>query len=187
MTCIVALKTNGGRILMGADSAGVCAGYAFHSRNDPKIYRVGGMLIGFTTSFRMGQLLGYSLSLPAKHDDVSVEKYMATEFIDAVRNCLKTGGWAKKNSEEESGGNFLVAYRGRIFQIFDDYQVSERMEQYDATGCGFELALGSLYTSEGLIDNPEIRVRTALQAASSFSAGVSSPFLIKELEALALV
>lgn len=87
MTCIVALKDEG-RVVMGADSAGV-GGYSRSNRMDPKIYRVGSMLIGFTTSFRMGQLLGYSLTLPHHHADVPIEKYMATSFITAVRDCLK--------------------------------------------------------------------------------------------------
>lgn len=184
MTCIVALrgiKT----IFMGCDSAGV-GGYSRVNRIDPKIYRIEDkMLIGFTTSYRMGQLLGYSLTLPKHHSDVSVETYMSTLFIDAVRTCLKTGGWAEKEKDQERGGNFLVAYRARIFEIESDYQVGERSEDYSAVGCGFELALGSLYTSGraavGSIHQRE-RVELALTAAAEFSAGVHPPFRIDELK-----
>lgn len=189
MTCIVALK-DGGRVYMGADSAGVGGWYRKSSRMDPKIYRVGAMLIGFTTSFRMGQLLGYSLTLPHHHADVAIEKYMATAFIDAVRHCLKTGGWAEKDKEVERGGDFLVGYHGRIFHVASDYQVGEREEGFDAVGCGFDLALGSLYTSAMVKDadvggpaNPRERVTVALEAAAAFSAGVHPPFRIEVLEA----
>lgn len=129
MTCIVALKHTDGEIYMGCDSAGV-GGYSRSNRLDPKIYRVGEMLIGFTTSFRMGQLLGYSLTLPRHHADVPSETYMATEFINAVRACLKNGGWAEKEKEVERGGTFLVAYKGRIFGVQSDYQVAENAEPY---------------------------------------------------------
>ena len=183
MTCIVALKAADGSVLMGADSAGV-GGYSVQARVDPKIYRVGSMLIGFTTSFRMGQLLGYSLSAPDHHADVTVERYMATAFVDAVRACLKAGGYAKKDSEVESGGVFLVAYRGRIFEIESDYQVGERVEPYSAVGCGVDLALGSLFTSAGLIHEPRARVMKALETAATYSAGVRAPFLIEELKAV---
>lgn len=184
MTCVVALREQG-VIYMGCDSGGVGGWYNRVNRVDPKIYRVDAMLIGFTTSFRMGQLLGYSLTLPHYHADVAVEKYMATAFIDAVRSCLKGGGWAEKEKEQERGGNFLVAYKGRIFQIYGDYQVGEREEPYDAVGCGFDLALGSLYSSQrGFRDpDPRRRVRLALEAAEAFSAGVHAPFRIEKLAA----
>lgn len=175
---------------MGADSAGV-GGYSRANRMDPKIYRVGSMLIGFTTSFRMGQLLGYSLTLPRHHADVLVENYMATSFINAVRDCLKAGGWAEKEKEQEKGGTFIVAYRSRIFEVQSDYQVGENAEPYSAVGCGSELALGSLHTSSRLFPSgstmssgdpsPRDRVQLALEAAAAFSAGVHPPFRFEEL------
>ena len=178
-----------GVIYMGCDSAGVGGWYSRQNRVDPKIYRVKDMLIGFTTSFRMGQLLGYSLTPPHHHVDVPIEKYMATTFVNAVRECLKAGGWATKDKEVESGGIFLVAYKGRIFEIQADYQVAEGEEPYNAVGCGQDLALGSLFTSErsvlGSGDHASIaraRVEAALQAAAAFSAGVHPPFRIEELK-----
>lgn len=182
MTCVVALRHKK-TIYMGCDSAGVGGWYSRQDRTDPKIYRVGAMLIGFTTSFRMGQLLGYSLTLPHHHPDIAIEKYMVTAFVDAARTCLKTGGWAEKDKEQEKGGNFLAAYKGRIFEIQSDYQVAERQEPYSAVGCGHDLALGSLYSSakHGGIE-PRARVELALEAASAFSAGVFPPFRIEELK-----
>jgi len=179
MTCVVALRHEG-VIYMGCDSAGV-GGYKRANRLDPKIYRVSGMLIGFTTSFRMGQLLGYSLTLPKHHADDPVENWMATEFINAVRTCLKTGGWAEKEKDQERGGTFLVAYRGHIFCVMSDFQVGENAEPYNAVGCGEDLALGSLFTSHGVVVAPRMRVRRALEAAGAFSAGVYPPFRIEEL------
>lgn len=181
MTCVVALRHDG-VIYMGCDSAGVGGWYSRMKRVDPKIYRVGEMLIGFTTSFRMGQLLGYSLELPKHHADVPIEHWMATDFINAVRRVLKDGGFAEKEKEVEKGGIFLAAYRGRIFEIESDYQVGEREEPYNAVGCGQDLALGALYASErGIVTGPRVRVELALEAAAAFSAGVYAPFRIEEL------
>lgn len=182
MTCIVALKTNDGSILMGADSAGV-GGLSLSNRKDPKIYRVGEMLIGFTSSYRMGQLLGYSLILPDFHSEYSIDKYMNTMFINAVRDCLKEGGYAKKENEVEQAGFFLVAFKGRIFSIGSDYQVGECFENYDSVGCGSDLALGSLFTSENEKDDIK-RINKALEAAARFSAGVRAPFIIEKLDGL---
>ena len=177
MTCIVALSHDS-KIYMGSDSAG-SDGWTVLIRRDPKIYRVGGMLIGFTTSFRMGQLLGYSLTLPEHHADIPIERYMATSFIDAVRGCLKTGGYATKKDEVESGGQFLVAYRNRIFEVEPDFQVSESETEFAAVGSGFMLALGSLHASAGR--DPEFRVLAALGAAEAFCASVRGPMHVEVL------
>jgi ATP-dependent protease HslVU (ClpYQ) peptidase subunit len=179
MTCVVAV-VHKSTVYMGADSAGV-GGYSHQTRVDPKIYKVGQMLIGFTTSFRMGQLLGYRLTVPDHDPRVPIEKYMATAFVDAVRDCLKAGGYAAKDRETEQGGTFLVGYRGRLFRIDSDYQVGERLEPYDAVGCGEDLALGALYATSDTPYDPEKRLQVALQAAASFSAGVRAPFIFEQV------
>ena len=181
MTCIVALREKG-TIYMGCDSAGIGGWYNRQNRADPKIYRVGKSLIGFTSSFRMGQLLGHALTLPEHHSDVAIEKWMVTAFVDAVRSCLKTGGYAEEKDKVEKGGIFLVAYRSRIFEIQSDYQVAERDEPYGAVGCGEDLALGALFASESTAKQPRKRVELALKAAAAFSAGVYPPFRIEELK-----
>lgn len=177
MTCIVALA-HGDAVYMGADSAAV-GGWSLMPRLDPKIYRVGPFLIGFTTSFRMGQLLAYKLSVPPRDVGADPFEFMCTTFVEAVRDCLKTGGYASRESERESGGVFLCAYEGRIFRIDNDYQVGECLMNFAACGCGEDLALGSLYSTAGM--EPVMRVKTALCAAELFSAGVRGPFNIETL------
>jgi ATP-dependent protease HslVU (ClpYQ) peptidase subunit len=178
MTCIVGLIDKG-NVYIGGDSAGV-AGYGLTIRADEKVFINGEFIMGFTSSFRMGQLLRYALKPPVWHPDVDIFQYMVTDFIDAVRNCLKSGGWAQKEKENESGGFFLVGFKGRLFKIEIDYQVAEANTPYIATGCGEDIALGSLYTSTGL--EPEERIMRALEAAEQFSAGVRRPFVIKTLD-----
>ncbi|WP_232079999.1 hypothetical protein [Burkholderia pseudomallei] len=161
---------------MGADSAAVGC-WTVWDRLDPKIYRVGPFLIGFTTSYRMGQLLGHSFSVPDHLEGVDTFAFMCTTFVDAVRECLKKGGFALRENEREEAGTFLCAYRGRVFRVESDYQIGESATNFDACGCGQEFALGSLYSTSGM--EPEQRVRTALCAAQRFSAGVREPFLIE--------
>lgn len=190
MTCIVAI-TDGTRVIMGADSAGV-SGLSLCNRKDRKIYKVGEMLIGFTSSFRMGQILGYKLILPPQHD-LSIEEYMNTLFIDAVRDVLKLNGYSYISNNVESGGTFLVGYKNRIFKINSDFQVGESNSPYDAVGCGEDIALGSLFTTQEVLVNsklpkvfleimpPRERIILALQAAEKFSAGVRAPFYCLEI------
>jgi hypothetical protein len=97
--------------------------------------------------------------------------------VDAVRDCLKAGGYAAKSNEVEEGGTFLVAYEGRIFCVESDYQVAESALPYEAIGCGAETAMGSLFTTQEVgMPSPE-RIDIALKAAEAFSCGVRGPFI----------
>jgi hypothetical protein len=172
MTAIVGLA-HGGAVHLGADSAGV-AGYDLTVRADTKVFRNGPYLFGFTSSFRMGQLLHYALAPPAPTGDI--HRFMATRFVDAVRDCLKEGGWSKKDSDREEGGTFLVGVAGRLFGVYSDYQIGEGIDGYLAVGCGDQAALGSLHATAALRVAPKRRVLMALEAAERLNAGVRAPF-----------
>jgi hypothetical protein len=133
------------------------------------------MVFGFTDSFRMGQLLRYSFT-PPKHYEGDDMKYLTTQFVAALRTCLKDGGWGQTTTTgREMGGQFILGYRGQVYQIDSDFQVGWPTDNTAAVGCGEPFALGSLYTSTG---KPDARIRTALEAAANFSAGVVGPFTI---------
>lgn len=183
MTCIAALVDNG-TVWMGGDSAGV-AGIDLVVRKDPKVFRLGPLLIGYTSSFRMGQLLRFSDD--AKHamesrDCEACEPFeaMVRYFVPAIRKLFTDHGFATKNNNVESAGTFLVGYRSRLFSVEDDYQVGEVAGDINACGCGAQLALGSLLSTLG--QKPRGRVRMALECAEHFSAGVRGPFTILSLE-----
>lgn len=174
MTAVCAV-VHDGKVHMGADSAGV-GGLSLQVRADKKVFVNGPMVIGYTTSFRMGQLLRWKFAPPRHANGVSDERYMSTDFVDAVRACLKDGGFAKKENEVESGGNFLVGYRGQIWELGGDYQVGRALAPYNAVGCGYDLCLGALSATEEFDLDPDVRLMLALEAAQSFSAGVRAPF-----------
>lgn len=174
MTAIVGL-VHEGTVYIGGDSAGV-SGYSMTVRADAKVFTVGPYLLGFTTSFRMGQLIRYALDPPTP-DGSDLDRFMSTTFVDAVRACLKAGGWAKKDNDREEGGTFLVGVAGRLFTIEDDYQVGASADGYAAVGCGSEIALGALFATARTRMAPERRIVVALQAAERFSAGVRGPFI----------
>ncbi|MEU2870563.1 hypothetical protein ABZ769_15365 [Streptomyces olivoreticuli] len=172
MTVIVGLVHNA-RVHLGGDSAGVC-GLSLTVRRDPKVFRNGPYAMGFTTSFRMGQLLHHAFKAPKPKGDL--DRFMTTVFVDTLRTCLKNGGWSRKDSEQEKAGTFLVGIYGRLFAVYEDYQIAEPVDGYAAVGCGDELALGALHATAGLGLTPRKRLALALAAAGHHSAGVSEPF-----------
>lgn len=176
MTCIVGLVENE-KIYMGGDSAGV-GDIDLEIRANKKVFKKDSFIIGFTSSFRMGQLLQYNLRIPTRYTDIDILEYMVNNFIDAIRNCLKEGGFAKKDKDTEEGGTFLVGYKNRLFKIEDDYQVGENILPFNACGCGASYAKGSLYSTKG---PPEKRLLKALYTAQEFCAGVREPFYVERL------
>lgn len=172
MTAIAGLVQDG-RVYLAGDSAGVGGHFSLTVRADSKVFATGPYVMGFTSSFRMGQLLRWSLKVPEPDGDL--ERFMSTTFVDAVRETLREGGWLAKNSDREDGGTFLVGVQGRLFTVHDDFQVAEAADGYAAVGCGYHLALGALYATTGL-RKPRRRLRIALEAAERFNAGVRGPF-----------
>lgn len=174
MTCVVGL-VEGDKVYLGADSAGV-SGWDLTIRADPKVFRNGNMAMGFTTSYRMGQLLRYALKVPLHDPELDVMAYLTTAFVNGVRDCLKAGGYAIKEKEQESAGSFLLGYRGGLYVVDSDYQVGQPVDPYAAVGCGASIALGALYATAG--QEPDARIRVALAAAEQHSAGVRGPFVV---------
>jgi ATP-dependent protease HslVU (ClpYQ) peptidase subunit len=180
MTAIVGLVDQG-KVWMGADSVG-SDGQHLMQRSDEKIFRRGPYLIGFTSSFRMGQLIRYRADLPEPYDwEHDLVAFMSTRFVDAIRECLQQYGFAKIDNNVQTGGVFLVGFRGAVYQIESDYQVGLRSCGWDAVGSGEQVALGSLHSTAVMKIGPEARIRMALEAAAELNAHVRGPFRIEVL------
>lgn len=181
MTCIVGIVENG-RVWIGGDSAGV-AGNHCEIQKDPKVFRRGPFLMGYTDSFRMGQLLRYDLELPAlptgRRD---LHEWMVSDLVPAIRELFRVGGFMTKEKDREQGGFFLIGGFGRLFEIDRNYAVCEPIHLFTATGCGYTYALGSMHTTKGCgAYVARVRIKQALAAAVEFSTGVRGPFTIRSV------
>ncbi len=189
MTCIVGFAHDG-NVWLGGDRAGVSGGTVLACA-EPKVFRRGPFIMGYTSSFRMGQLLQYSLEVPPMAADDQVGRYMRTVFIDAVRNLFSAGGYREKKDEREKGGAFLVGFAGRLWQVDDDFQVTRFGDSYAAVGSGADYALGALagfHALPGILFlTPHQVLLAALSAAAHHNAYVRGPFDVIALEPEAMV
>lgn len=179
MTCIVGI-TDGKTVTIGGDAATANSSFITAS-SVPKVWEQDGWAFGFTSSWRMGQLLRWAFAPPPLTEG-PLERYMVVDFVNAFRMCLADGGWLKKKDDVEEGGCFLVGHAGRLFRIDDDFQVNEATNGYDAVGCGDYFALGALHATDPKLPAKE-RATKALLAAEAFSTGVRGPFTIVEVAA----
>lgn len=129
-------------------------------RTDPKIYRNGGFVIGFTTSYRMGQLLGLVMTPPEPRGAADLG-FMVREFVPAARKALSEGGFERVDNGRAEAGNFLVAHGASLFEVDTDWQVAEPANGIAAVGHGFAYAMGAMLALEAL--DVEARMARTMQ------------------------
>lgn len=194
MTAIVAVEA-GGKIWLGADSAGVESDtLALSTRLDTKLFWNNGYLIGFAGSFRAGQIVKHKFSMPDFPQEflpenfcpeisaekiclknlpsdllVKVENFFVTEFIDQIQLAFAESAWGPSENDHF---NLIVAHGPYFVTVENDFQIAIESD-YAAVGSGGPVALGALAVTKG---NPENRLRKALEAASKHNAGVRAPF-----------
>ncbi len=180
MTGIACLKVYG-KTLMAGDSAAVDVNrHAISLAASPKVFQKDKCLIGYTSSFRMGYLLQHTLEIPPLRDDL--DYWANIDFIDSVRDCLRKGGYLRKDSDVECAGQFLLAVKDEIYNIDNDLQANRQLTPYAACGSGAESILGSLYTSQFMEVSPKKRIILALEASADVNITVRAPFHVLELE-----
>lgn len=179
MTCIVGYAKKG-VVWIGGDSAGV-GGYCLNIRSDEKVFKKGEMIFGFTSSFRMGQIIRYCLTIPEQYESKDDYEYLCSDFMDALIKSFSDKGFLVEKDKEKIGGAFLLGYNGNLYTIYSNFQVAKGVKSYHAVGCGDDLAKGAMFATEKTEWSIEDRIKIALESACEHSAGVAPPFNIVKL------
>lgn len=147
MTCIAG-RVSGSSVTLAADAfagnTGVGSPHGHH-----KLFARDGLLIGCSSSFRMIDLLRYELTIPPMISDL--DEWARRHFSSALRETFGGGGFRKKDNEVETGGTFVFAAGGRLFQVESDFAVLPVFD-YTAVGSGSYVALGALHAGAGALD-----------------------------------
>lgn len=173
MTCICGIEKNG-VVWIGGDSAGTAGNMHQRVRGDKKVFIRGEFIIGFCGSFRMGQLLQNTLEVPAQAEGKNDYEFLVSDFVAAVKQCLSV----EKDAEMEP--NFLFGYRGKLYGVQGDYQVSIPDGGFDAMGSGGDVAMGALHANRST-RSPKKRITQALEASARNNAAVRPPWTILSL------
>ena len=177
-TCIVGLEHEGS-VYIGGDSAGVNEALDIRVRADEKVFKKHNMIFGFTSSFRMGQIIRYSFNPPMQAVGEGDYEYLCGPWTDALIECFRSKGYATVDNNLVTGGTFLVGFNGSLYNVQDDFQVGRHIFPYDTCGCGGRLAIGAISALYDIVTDPEELIMAGLKAAEKFSAGVSGPFVIE--------
>lgn len=152
VTCIVGLRGKKG-VLIAGDAQGSTQ---WIKRNDasPKVFQLSELLcVGYCGSGRFGQILQYhlmdSLDDPPLQEDE--HRWVVRNFVQYLRDITTDHGHLEIHHNVETFGpsEFLLAVRGRLFLIDNEFGVSEHVLCYESVGSGAETAVGSLHGELG--------------------------------------
>ena len=177
VTCIIGLEHEG-KVYVGGDSA-TGNGWGLRVATTPKVFRLGELLVGFTDTWRFGQLLQYSLVVPQRDGEDSDERYLIATLIPAIRSTMKDHGYVTTEDSRESAGGAIIGYRGRVYELSPNFGLTTFADKVAAVGVGWMFAEGAMLALEQLA--PKERILKALEIVGRCSDGVLPPFTVMEL------
>jgi len=177
MTCIVGIEDHG-RVLIGGDSAVTDSFAGLIIMRDPKVFRLGPLVIGVSGSLRMTQLLQHAVKVPKRRAGVSDGAFIRLHLMTAIRKAFCEHGWVRRHQDgNELAECFLIGYGSQLYTVEDDFNAMTTVDGCDAVGCGCRYAMGSLYSTRSWDDNRG-RLMEALEAACACNAHCRPPFTV---------
>lgn len=167
MTCIVGIS-DGETVYIGGDR-GASDESCIITLSQPKVKTNGEWIYAYSGSLGNGQLLDF-INYPALKKTDDVYKIVRFDIVSQLKDLYESHG----SEKDDNATDYLIGIRGRLFELSsEDWGVAEVQET--SIGSGGNFALGSLYTSKELEDNPIVRITLALNAAITYSPTCQGP------------
>ena len=174
MTAVVGY-TDGNRTWIGADSLATASTMSKAVSVSPKVFRSGSVIVGFSDSFRVGQILIHQFQMPQLLKATDAGTWVCRQFIPCLWDTLLGYDLIHDNLMDSE---LLIGLRGRLFEVSPDFGVHEYDCAYTAVGSGGDLCKGVMYATEGSQLKPPQRLKMALRAAQKFNCSVGEPFSV---------
>lgn len=182
MTCIVGVVDKENKcVWLGSDSLGSSwqSEMVILNKKVVKHYLNKSVAFGLAGSYRTINMLTYDDTCFPELDFYKSqgidEKYLIKTFIPNFQKLIKSG---EIDGSDYPYPHMLLAIKDKLFTIQSDFSVIEQACGYDTEGTGGMVALGSLYSTEGLDLTIPKRIELALLAAQEHCPGVRGPFYI---------
>lgn len=177
MTCIVGLECSDGAIIAG-DFCG-SDGFSYQTMVPSKVFKHSGMMFGYTSTFRFGQIIEHILNNNTLHPPTNVEdtyRWLVMEFVPRLRQVL-----VDSNYTIERGCNAVVVVNSQAWELQNDLSILRNDAGLCTVGCGCDHSEASILT-QLLTKFPDRRptmeeakpiVELAFKVSGSFLTGVS--------------
>lgn len=176
MTTIAAL-THDGQVYMASDSCAIDYSRAYQL-NEPKILKIGPLLIGLSGYLLDHDLIRYGWTAPTQGRDEDDDRYVRWTVARSLRDFIRNQRHLDTSrGHENAGWGCLIGLRGRLYALDSDFTITPLAEPYGATGSGGSYAMGVLHalahTNSTLA--PRERLDLAVQAACTLDPYTRAP------------
>lgn len=171
MSVVVGVESRNG-VWLAADSlvsneheSATIEGKVFRHRN--------GYGLGVVGSLRAGQVARHYLDVRHPSTTMDPEAWCVKRLVPKLRDlCTRHRVWPPDKADFTG----IVAVKGRVFVIDEDWAVVRPLSGYAAVGDGAAYALGAFAAIKGVLNlRPEQRVRRAVEAACAHHPNVDGP------------
>jgi ATP-dependent protease HslVU (ClpYQ) peptidase subunit len=141
MTCIVAFRDEKENIIIAGDKMGSDS-YSKMIVKEPKVFINGDFAIGYTDSFRMGQLLKHVWVPPERKMEQETDNYLYADVTKSLRGLFKDNGFGDDDNNEF--GAFIMVYEDRILEMQGEMSLLEHETDIVSVGAGCYHATAAL-------------------------------------------
>jgi ATP-dependent protease HslVU (ClpYQ) peptidase subunit len=171
MTTVIAIQNNQG-VEMIADSQINANGKPYFHSDMVKIVERNKYLIGIAGRVIALQAIQNNWNPPAltaTYKD-SLYKFVITKIVPSLKMFIDDSKiFTDKEKEEGELFSVLIAMRGEVFEIDEDYSVSRREDGVYAIGSGADFALGALMAGAD--------IQSAMHIAATLDVNTHAPFI----------
>lgn len=186
MTCIVGyVDKTSQKVYIGGDSCSVNSHLEYRVVTNPKVFERDGIVFGFTSTWRFGQLVQHMMHYPAREIGQTPIEYLCRLWVPALQTVLTDNGHLATNGASEDvnyghshSGNALIGIDDELFYLNGDFSVIQSADGMYSVGCGSDYAMGALMILDNTKNTSQAKVISALEVAERLSGGVRGPFLI---------
>lgn len=170
MTTLAAIQGDGWAVI-GCDSRASDETGRYMELATSKIIDNNGVLIAVSGASRGGNIAQFGWKPPKPRVNEDLDLFMTRRFIPEMRKAFIEAGFEGKEDGDAAwhDSNLLVAVRGVIYPIFNDYSWDRESRRVYYAGSGGDIALGALelqnYTKISTPEAAEKAIRRAIEAA----------------------
>jgi ATP-dependent protease HslVU (ClpYQ) peptidase subunit len=145
MTTLVAIQGEGWAVI-GCDSRASSEDGRYMELSTPKVVDNNGVLIAVSGASRGGNITQFGWKPPKPRANEDLDVFMTKRFIPDMRHAFIEAGYEGKEDGDAAGhdSSLIVAVRGVIYPIFEDYSWDREARNVYYAGSGGDIALGAL-------------------------------------------
>lgn len=149
MTAIIGMERDGVAYI-GADSAASSDDLSTVIA-EPKVFRKGEYVIGYSYSFRFGNLLQHAWDAPGlpeslRTNPAGIDAFMVNSVAQSIHTLLESRKALRSKDSNSETGCALIAIRGRLYEYERDGYILRTKDGIAATGSAYIALLASIKT-----------------------------------------